>query len=248
MELNDQIMETLVDAEIIKVRVGLRWTAVVTARNGKEQCGLASTLTTKHKHSSDPDIPRAGQLEEMTGLELAKWIHSEVPLRRSLGCAAMNSLVEHDPDRWVKDNASEAILRRGKNKKVVLIGHFPFVKDLRERLEDFHVLDLNPTGEDLPARAAPDLLPEADVAAITGMTFINGTLGKLLAMCREDAYVIILGPTTPLSPVLHEHGVNLLAGSVVKDIPAVLNALTQGANFRQIHRAGVQLVLQRSGV
>ncbi len=92
--------------------------------------------------------------------------------------------------------------------------------------------------------AAPEILPEADLVAITGMTFINHTLPGLLSLCKPEAYVIILGPSTPLSPVLYDLGVNLLAGSMVENIPAVLAALGQGGNFRQIHQAGVRLITQ----
>jgi hypothetical protein len=74
------------------------------------------------------------------------------------------------------------------------------------------------------------------------MTFINGTMENLIRHCREDSVVLILGPSTPLSPVLFDYGVNLLSGSVVADIDKVLHAAGQGANFRQLHRAGVLLV------
>jgi uncharacterized protein (DUF4213/DUF364 family) len=65
-----------------------------------------------------------------------------------------------------------------------------------------------------------------------------------LDLCKPDAYILVLGPSTPLSPVMADHGVNLLAGSIVEDIPAVLAALGQGANFRQVHHAGVRLITQ----
>lgn len=246
MNLTDDILNTMMDRKVKKVRIGLRWTAVVVEKGSGEQCGLATSLPTEHTHDGSSAIPEAGELETYSGLEMARWIKSEIPIRRSLGCAAINALIDHQPQRWVEENASEAIIRRGKGKRVALIGHFPFVSRVQEEVEDFYILDLDPKGVDLPAKAAPDILPEADVVAITGMTFINGTLNELLELCKSDAYVIILGPTTPLSPVLHDYGVDLLAGSVVEDIPAVFKVLSQGGNFSQIHHAGVRLVLQSS--
>ena len=74
------------------------------------------------------------------------------------------------------------------------------------------------------------------------MTLHNGTLEKLLALCRSDARVMLLGPSTPLSPVLFDYGIDLLAGSVVERIGPVLRAVSQGGNFRQVRRAGVRLV------
>jgi len=239
-----RILNTLPDDPVLEVQIGLHWSAVVVEKNGVPKCGLATTLIADHHHTGEPDIPNPGHLEGNSALELAGWINSDIPLRRSIGCAAINALLPHEPGSWVEGNAEGAILEHGSGKRAVLIGHFPFVEKLRDQLEEFTVLDLNPSGADLPASAAPDLLPKADLVAITGMTFINQTLPTLLSLCRSDAYVLLLGPSTPLSPILAEYGVNLLAGSIVEDIPAVLAALGQGASFRQIHRAGVRLITQ----
>jgi uncharacterized protein (DUF4213/DUF364 family) len=68
-----------------------------------------------------------------------------------------------------------------------------------------------------------------------------------MALCRPKALVLVLGPSTPLSPVLFDHGVDILSGSVVEDIDSVLRAVSQGANFRQIHQQGVRLVTMQKG-
>ncbi len=241
------IIKKLPESQVCEVQIGLNWTAVVVDKNDGLQCGLASTLKMDHHHSGVPTIPEPGHLASHSGLELADWINSEIPLRRSVGCAAINALLPRKPSQWVDQNAEEAILENGRGKKAVLIGHFPFAEHLRSELEDLTVLDLNPLGNDLPATAAPDVLPEADLVAITGMTFINHTLPGLLQLCKKDAFVLILGPSTPLSPIMAEFGVKLLAGSIVENIPAVLAAIGQGANFRQVHKAGVRLITQLAG-
>jgi uncharacterized protein (DUF4213/DUF364 family) len=53
-----------------------------------------------------------------------------------------------------------------------------------------------------------------------------------MAQWVAAAPVLVLGPSTPLSPVLFDHGAHLLSGSVVEDIESVLRAVAQGANFR----------------
>jgi uncharacterized protein (DUF4213/DUF364 family) len=227
-----------------QVCIGLHWTAVVVEKKTGPQCGLASTLRGGHTHTGEPIIPDPGRLEENSSRTLAEWIQSPVPLRRSIGCAAINALLPRHPELWTRQNAEEVILNKGQGKKTILIGHFPFASNLREKLRDFSVLEINPDGDDLPASAAPELLPEADVVAITGMTFINQTLPDLLSHCKREAYVLMLGPSTPLTPLLGEFGVDLLAGSAVEDIPSVLAAIRQGAIFRQVHRAGVRLITQ----
>lgn len=243
-KMYSKILASLSRAPVLKVRIGINWTAVVVEKDGRPQCGLASTLAEEHDHKGEPDITAPGHLEDLTALELAGWINSVIPLRRSIGCAAINALLPLTPGAWIDQNAETAILENGKGKKTALIGHFPFVEKLRVQLGDLNVLDLNPIGKDLPASAAPEIIPQADLVAITGMAFINQTLPDLLELCRKDAYILILGPSTPLSPILGDFGVNLLAGAVVENIPAVLAALEQGGTFRQLHKAGVRLVTQ----
>jgi len=109
------------------------------------------------------------------------------------------------------------------------------------------VLEQRPSGQDLPADAAYDVIPRADVVAITGTTLINHTFEGLMALCRPRALVLVLGPSTPLSPILFDHGVHILSGSVVEDVDSVLRAVSQGANFRQVHRQGVRLVTIQKG-
>jgi hypothetical protein len=74
---------------------------------------------------------------------------------------------------------------------------------------------------------------------------MNRTFDELIALCRPDALVLMLGPSTPLSPVLFDYGVHILSGSLVEDIDAVLRAVSEAANFRQVRRYGVRLVTMR---
>jgi uncharacterized protein (DUF4213/DUF364 family) len=53
------------------------------------------------------------------------------------------------------------------------------------------------TGGDVGEDESNALIPLADVAAITGTAFTNYTIEHLLGPCNRDAYVLILGNTTP---------------------------------------------------
>ena len=77
------------------------------------------------------------------------------------------------------------------------------------------MIEQHPTGDDHPAEAAAGLIPQADVVALTASALINHTLDDLLALCSPEALVLILGPSTPLSPVLFHHGATTIAGSRV---------------------------------
>ena len=242
MSLTNDLLNTLPEGRVVEVRIGTHWTVVVVEEAGELRCGLASTLTEPLDHHRRPDVPQAGKLETYPALELAQMIHSERPCLASVATATINALLPKGSWVGAEKNAEEVIRTQGVEKEVVVIGRFPFTEGLRSTVRKLNILEQNPQGNELPEEAAPDVLPQADLVAITGMTFINGTLEGLIQLCRKDAIILILGPSTPLSPVLFDSGVDLLSGSVVTDIDNVLHAASQGANFRQLHRAGVLLV------
>jgi Uncharacterized conserved protein len=140
----------------------------------------------------------------------------------------------------VEINASEVLIERGAGKNVAIVGHFPFIPKVKKAVKNLWVIEQNPLEGDHPAHAASDLIPQADVVAITGSSLINHTLDDLLGLCKPEALVVILGPSTPISPVLFDHGANIIAGSKIIDENAVLNAIGQGATFQQV--TGVRLL------
>jgi len=240
-DLYAELITSLNDGTPHQVCIGLHWTAAVMEVGGEIRCGLASTQTGEHPHGQ-PNVPQAGKLEMMGGFELATLVKSDLPALVSVGMAAINALLPRDPQAWVDLNAEQVIASHGRNKSVVLVGHFPFVDRLRQEVGQLSVLELNPRPGDLPASSAGEVIPEAEVVALTGNTLLNHTFAGLLSLCKPEALVILLGPSVPLSPVLFDHGVDILSGSVVTDVDPVLAAVREGANFRQVHRAGVRLV------
>lgn len=244
MKLYDDLLNTAPDGDVLEVCVGLHWTAVVVEVDGVHCCGLASTLDGDQPHG-ETDVPHAGELEQVSALQLARLVQSGRATQTSIGAAALNAVLPPEPERWVDANASEIIAGHGRDCRVALIGHFPFAGELRGQVGHLDVLEMNPVEGEHPAGAAPELLPQADVVAITSMTLLNGTFEALRALCGPDALVLLLGPSTPLSPVLFEHGADILSGSVVTAIEPVLRTVRQGGNFRQVHRAGVRLVTMR---
>ena len=117
---------------------------------------------------------------------------------------------------------------------MAIVGHFPFIPRVRRAAETLWVLELRPRGDDLPASRAADVIPQADVVGITGSALINHTFDELVSLCRPDAYVVVMGGSTPLTPLFLEQGVDAVAGTYVVDIPAVVRSASQGATFRQI--------------
>lgn len=242
-DLIDALLASLPDAPVLDVRIGLYWTAVVVELTGRRRCGLAATLRGGSSHGS-PTVPEAGHLVGLGGRQLAGWARrgAENLTQASVGFAAMNALLATRQQPWTDLNAADVIAERGAGRRVALVGHFPFVEELRQRVGALWVLELEPRPGDLPASAAAEVLPQADIIAITSTALINGTFAGLMALRSQAALTMLLGPSTPLSPILFDHGIDVLSGALVENIDATLLAVSQGAGFRQIHRAGVRLV------
>jgi len=160
--------------------------------------------------------------------------YSESILEAAIGMATINSLLEVDPDSCIELNAAEVILEKGEGKKVAIVGHFPFLPRIREKAETLWVIEKNPREGDFDETEGDRLIPQADVVAITGTSLTNHTLEHLLELCEPSAYIVMLGDTVPLSPVLFAYGVHALSGTRVVDPDLALRCVSQGANFRQI--------------
>jgi uncharacterized protein (DUF4213/DUF364 family) len=222
-------------AGVRDVRMGPFWTAVLTRR-----CGLASTPHDPGHHHGKARVEDAGRLTDRSALELARMALSGSAHEAAIGMAAINSLIDIDERQCIELNAVDLLLQRGADKTVALVGHFPFADRLRQAAGQLRVIERRPLPGDSSADEAPDLVPRADVVAITGSAFVNHTIEGLLEMCSPKAFVVVLGPTTPLSPVLFDYGVDVVSGTVVVEPETVLRQVSQGATFRQME--GIRLL------
>ncbi len=248
MPLIDQLLAAAkIDGRVTDVRVGTHWTIAVVETPDGLRAGLASTQIVHGPEHGNPTVRDAGKLVGKTGSELAAWVRADSLTERSIGFAALNSLIEPELNRCAPLNAESLILERGAGKHVAIVGHFPFVPKVREIAGVCSVLELNPAPGDLPASAAAEVLPRADIVAITGMSLVNGTFEGLVALCSPKAFVLVLGATTPLTPVLFDYGIDAISGTVVDDIFVASAAVSQGANFRQIGGKRLLTMLRTGG-
>ena len=176
---------------------------------------------------------------------MARLSLSSRTLEAAIGIATINSMLPIDESLCIDLNAEAEIRARGKGKRVAIIGHFPFVKRLISDAKELWTFELPGRGRpgDFSGNEVVTLLPQAEVVAITSTTLINHTLGGLLDLIAPSAYKMMLGPSTPLSPVLFDYGFDAISGSIVVDRDQVHNCICQGANFRQVH--GVRKVIIR---
>jgi uncharacterized protein (DUF4213/DUF364 family) len=221
------------DAPVQSVHACVFWTAVMT-----QHCGLSSTFRDEGP-SHDRGVRDVGRLTCKTGLELAHYAKSGSLLEASIGMAAINGLIDIEESKCVEKNAFDLLVEKGAGKNVAIVGHFPWIPKLREKVANLWVLEKRLRQGDLPAEEASRILPQCDAVGITGTSFINHTLEELLGLCK-NAYVVLVGPTSPLSPVLFDHGINAISGTQVVDPERVIQSISQGATFREVE--GVRLL------
>jgi len=221
------------DFQVKGVHTCVFWTAVIT-----KHCGLSSTFRGESA-PHDRGVRDVGNLTRKTALELAEYAKSKSLLEASIGMAAINSLIDIDESKYIEKNAFEILLEKGKEGNVAVVGHFPWIPKLRERVQNLWVLEERLGEGDLPSKDADRILPQCDVVGITGTSFINHTLEGLLALC-EKAFVVLIGPTSPLSSFLFDYGVDAICGSKVVDRDKVIRSISEGATFKEV--MGVKLV------
>jgi uncharacterized protein (DUF4213/DUF364 family) len=232
--LNDVILSLKGnDFPVKSVHTCVFWTAVVS-----KHCGLSSTFRDEGP-SHERGVRDVGSLTRKTALELAEYARSKSLLEASIGMATINSLIDIDESKCIEKNAFEIILEKGQGKHVAVVGHFPWIPKLREKIKDFWVLEQRLREGDLPAKEADKILPQCDVVGITGTSFINHTVEGLLNLCK-NAYVVLVGPTSPLSSVLFEYGIDAICGSKIIDPDQLIRSISEGATFKEV--TGVRLL------
>jgi len=227
MRIIDDLLSALSYGVTIRdIRQGPFQTAVLT-----RYCGLASTSHDSGPHHDKSPVKEASLLIDKDAFTLARMANSSSSHEAAIGMATINLLIEADERRCVELNAEDLFAKKGEGKKVAIVGHFPFVPRLRRMAKEFWVIERNPWEGDFTEAEAEALIPQADVVGITGTAFTNHTIERLLGLCKPEAYVVILGGTAPLSPVLFVYGINAISGTRVIDQEAVLRCVSQGSDF-----------------
>jgi len=224
--LDDLITSLDTDYTVGEVYSCVLWTAVQT-----HNWGLSSSFRQEHPHHGK--VRGVGEMRGKPALELVQYAQSDNLMEASIGMATINSLIEVDESRCDNSNAGDILAEKGRGKNIAVVGHFPFTDMLKEAAKNLWVVEQRPSGEDLPAASAKDVLPQADVVGITGTSLINHTFEDLIALCK-DKFVVMVGPTSPLSPVMFNYGIDVISGIKVIEPQKTVACITEGAMFKQI--------------
>nr|WP_163502171.1 DUF364 domain-containing protein [Halomonas socia] len=200
--LAESVASTLLVDEVL---VGLNWTLV---RAGAH-CGIARSPSrdTQGARSVRTNSPIAGR----PLADLAGWLCSLDPLRRSIGLAAINAF-------WNTPDGPAATHETGLDRLdppgdgLVVVGGF---RDALAHLPMARVIEREPKGNDIPADSAAEALAEAKAIVITAQTLMNGSLEPLLPRIGHIPVRLLLGPSAPMAPLLLDQGLTAVSGLAV---------------------------------
>ncbi|MDA3864620.1 MAG: DUF364 domain-containing protein [Deltaproteobacteria bacterium] len=162
--------------------------------------------------------------------------------------AAINSSLDVAAfkNKFTKENAAEIMVEKGTGKNAAVIGHFPFVNRFRKKniFKNLWVFELSPKDEqDLSPEMFSEYLPQTDVLMITATSIVNKTFSKIMQYVSADSFNIMLGPTTPLNPLLFDFNIDVLSGAVPADNKLARTWFSQGSKYRETK--GIEFVSLR---
>ncbi len=233
-ELVDRMLETMMrpDAVVEQVVAGPKFVAVVAGG----RMGMASLLGARTAGHEE------GIMESLIGSaagQVAGYLKRPSPFAVCIGAAALNAANAPDPaDLEGNDSPAEDLIAElGQGRAVGLVGEFPFVKALREKVGELHLFELADVPGAVPRDRWDEVLSRIDVLAVTGTAVLTRQMGYFLGSA-EQAVSVVLGPTTPLSRALFQFGADHLCGSVFADPRLVLDGVRSGLSFRAMKKRG----------
>jgi hypothetical protein len=170
-----------------------------------------------------------------------------------MGLAAINSALNARPaalqncgtrlDETKTQDVFTFLFEELRGKRVAVVGHFQNLERLSAICE-LSILERKPADGDLPDPACEYILPQQDVVIMTATTLINKTMPRLLALSR-NARVVVAGPSTPLHPLMFDHGIDLLGGLIVDDEPSLWRAVAEGGREALFTQGGRMVKVSR---
>lgn len=213
---------------------GHSWTTVTSSENST---GLSMTIPVfSRPYMETKDI--AGLPLKRAAMLAKSWNFVEA----AIGVAAINSYYNH-PERsaqcgevheFMGKNGGDAFdlyQEEIRGKKVAVVGHFPMLEERFGKICDLSILERDPSWGDYPDSACEYIFNEQDYVFITGCTLVNKTLPRLIKLA-ENSKIVMVGPSTTMSPILFQYGIFGLSGFVVNDVKNCERTLREGNTMK----------------
>ena len=230
-----------------EIRIGVFYTGVVLSSG---HAGMSYTPVQEMPEAvccprSHAKMPAAGELLNKEITELMDYALDDNVLKAAVGMATLNALsalLLEDDDCIYKPsaygNALELVDITG-NDTVAMVGAFtPFIKKIREITEKLFVIEKNPrvVGKDdtfkiESANRLEEIIPQANILIITGVTLVNHTLGPILDLAEKANEIVVVGPTASIYPEpLFRRGVTVMGGVRITDAARMVHLIGEAGS------------------
>ena len=122
---------------------------------------------------------------------------------------------------------------------VAMVGAFPpFIKRIQEITKNLFVIDKNPKvvgkGDTIKIESADrleEIIPQANILVITGVTLVNHTLDPILDLAKKAKEVVVVGPTASIYPEpLFKRGVTVMGGVRITDAVRMIHLIGEAGS------------------
>jgi len=220
MEILRKLIDEIENHEIKDSFVGAFDTVIES-----KYLGISSTLKPS-KRKPFKNIKIMGNFTK----EVSKLALSENELEASIGIAAINSALNRENLKFSEINAYDILPNF---EKVGIIGRFPFIDKLKKQVKKVYVFELNPLNGEFHSDELKKYSNEIDIIALTATSLINHTFEKLMEN-KGKAKVLMLGPSTPLSKVLFDYGIDIISGTLIEDKNKFIGGIKEGKGFKHL--------------
>ncbi|OHB34709.1 MAG: hypothetical protein A2Y08_03965 [Planctomycetes bacterium GWA2_40_7] len=245
------------------IRIGVFYTGVVLSSG---HAGMSYTPVQEIPEAvccprSHAKMPAAGELLNMQIAGLMDYALDDNALKAAVGMATLNALsailLAEDACRYKPSAYGNALdlVEITSEDTVAMIGAFPpFIKRIREITKNLFVIDKNPkvvgkedTFKIESADRLEEIIPQANIIVITGVTLVNHTLGPILELAERATEIVVAGPTASVYPEpLFKRGVTVLGGVRITDAARMIHLIGEAGSGYDFFENCAEKVIMRN--
>ena len=248
------------------IRIGVFYTGVVlnTGHAGMSYTPIQEIPEAVCCPRSHAKMPVSGKLLNMQIAELMDYALDDNALKAAVGIATINALsailledeaCQYKPSAY--GNALDLVKITGED-TVAMVGAFPpFIKRIQEITKKLFVIEKNPRvagkGDMIeiePEARLREIIPQANIIVITGVTLVNHTLGPILDLSKKASEIVIVGPTASVYPEpLFARGVTVMGGVRIADAAKMIHLIGEaGSGYDFFENCAEKIVIRNAAI
>ena len=266
-----ELIEIIKDSGVINqfdikpedIRIGVFYTGVVLSSG---HAGMSYTPVQEIPEAvccprSHAKMPAAGELLNFQITDLMDYALDDNALKAAVGMATLNALsailLAEDACRYKPSAYGNALdlVEITSEDTVAMVGAFPpFIKRIQEITKNLFVIDKNPKvvgkGDTIKIESADrleEIIPQANIIVITGVTLVNHTLGPILKLAERATEIVVVGPTASVYPEpLFKRGVTVLGGVRITDAARMIHLIGEAGSGYDFFENCAEKVIMRN--